>query len=88
MKKLQLFQKFYIFVNSMDVLSIIGIALALSFDSFAAAISCGLNCQPLKQNYKFLIPLSFSFFQAGMPLIGYFAGYKVLQFINSWDHWL
>ncbi|MEA3448989.1 MAG: manganese efflux pump MntP family protein [Bacteroidota bacterium] len=72
----------------MDVLSIIGIALALSFDSFAVAISCGLNCKPLKQNYKIFILLSFSIFQSGMPLIGYFAGYKVLQFINSWDHWL
>ncbi len=72
----------------MDALSIIGIAVALSFDSFAAAISCGLNCKPLTQNYKIFIPLSFSVFQAGMPLIGYFAGYNMLQFINSWDHWL
>jgi len=72
----------------MDILSIIGIAIALSFDSFAAAITCGLNCKPLSWKYKFMIPISFGMFQAGMPLIGYFAGYNLLQFIDAWDHWL
>lgn len=83
-----MFSKFYNFATSMDILSIIGIAIALSFDSFAAAISCGLNCKPLTWNHKLFIPFSFGIFQAGMPLIGYFAGYNLLQYINAWDHWL
>lgn len=72
----------------MDYISVILIAFALSFDSFAAAVSCGLSCKKISLNQKLFIPLSFSVFQAGMPLIGYFAGKAMLQYIRSWDHWL
>lgn len=72
----------------MNLLGITGIALALSFDSFTAAVTCGLNCKPMSWKYRLLIPFSFAVFQAGMPLIGYFASYNLLQYINSWDHWL
>jgi putative Mn2+ efflux pump MntP len=87
-KKSELFCKFYNFAATMDIFSIIGIAIALSFDSYAASVSCGLNCTRFSWAIKLLIPFSFAFFQALLPLVGYFAGVQLIQFINSWDHWL
>jgi manganese efflux pump family protein len=72
----------------MDIISIIGIAIALSFDSYAASVSCGLNCTRFSWTIKLMIPFSFAFFQSLLPLVGYFAGVQLIQFIDAWDHWL
>lgn len=72
----------------MDFVSIIGIAIALSFDSYAASVTCGLNCNKFTWGVKLLIPLSFALFQAIFPLIGYFFGHIILPYIQAWDHWL
>lgn len=80
--------KFYKFVNFMDVFSLFGIAIALSFDSFAASVSCGLNFRNYNWVHILLIPFSFAFFQAIFPLIGYLVGKELMPVIKSWDHWL
>jgi putative Mn2+ efflux pump MntP len=72
----------------MSLLEITLIALGLSMDAFAVSITLGLSVQ--KPSFRqFLIPgLYFGFFQAIMPLIGYFAGIQFAQKIQNYDHWI
>ena len=83
-----MFNTFFTFAKIMDIISVIGIAFALSFDSYAASVSCGLNCSRFSWTVKLLIPLSFALFQAVFPLVGYFFGSILLPIIQAWDHWL
>ena len=58
----------------MDFVALIGIAVGLSMDAFAVSVTNGAVCQ--KNNLKFAakLALSFGFFQALMPTIGWLAG--------------
>lgn len=69
-------------------LSILIIAIGLSADCFAVALSSSIakKSLPLWQGFK--IALSFGLFQAAMILIGWWAGSKVIRFISTYDHWL
>lgn len=74
----------------MGIIETLLISLALSMDAFAVAITCGLSCKgkitPLKRILK--VGLFFGFFQAIMPIIGYFAGSLIPFDITSFDHWI
>ena len=72
----------------MELLEIIIIAIGLSMDAFAVSITLGLSVK--KPNAKeYLIPgIYFGFFQALMPLIGYFAGTLFADKIQAFDHWI
>ena len=64
------------------------IGIGLSMDAFAVAVSKGLSMK--KMNYKagIIIALFFGVFQAGMPLIGYFAAVRFEKYITAVDHWI
>jgi len=72
----------------MNYLSIILIAIGLSFDSFAVSISSGL----LKRDIRFFnaarIAFYLAFFQSAMPLLGWLAGSGIKHIVRSFDHWL
>ena len=72
----------------MTFTEILLIGIGLSMDAFAVAISKGLSMQ--KSNYKagLIIALFFGVFQAGMPLIGYFAAIRFERYIVAADHWV
>ena len=72
----------------MSLLEIILIAIGLSMDAFAVSITLGLSVK--KPTIKeVLIPgIYFGFFQALMPLIGYFAGINFANKIQGLDHWI
>jgi putative Mn2+ efflux pump MntP len=72
----------------MGLLEIIIIAVGLSMDAFAVSITLGLSVR--KPTIKeILIPgIYFGFFQALMPLIGYFTGINFAAKIQSLDHWI
>jgi len=72
----------------MDLLSIIIIAIGLSMDSLAVSISNGLSIRNLTFSKSLLIALSLAFFQAIMPLIGWFAGNGIDEYIQEIDHWV
>ncbi len=57
-------------------------------DAFAVSVTNGAVCQ--KNNLKFAakLALSFGFFQALMPTIGWLAGKAAENFISSVDHWI
>jgi len=72
----------------MGLLEIILIALGLSMDAFAVSITLGLSVHKPKLK-EFLIPgIYFGFFQAFMPLVGYFAGINFANKIQHLDHWV
>jgi len=75
----------------MDITTIITfvfIGIGLSFDSFAVSIYCGLAKQHIRFRQAILIAFSFALFQAGFPVIGWFAGNTLHNQISFIDHWI
>lgn len=72
----------------MDFITLLLIAVGLSFDSFAVSVSCGLILTDIKfrQALRFSIPLTL--FQAFMPVIGWYAGLMIKDYISEFDHWI
>jgi putative Mn2+ efflux pump MntP len=72
----------------MSLWEIIIIAVGLSMDAFAVAISLGLSVTQPKAR-EILIPgIYFGLFQALMPAIGYFSGIYFINNIQFLDHWI
>lgn len=71
----------------MDILSLLLIALALSMDAFAVAVSSGMCAGHCVKNTLKLAAF-FGFFQFLMPVIGFFLGRSVYNFIYNVDHWI
>jgi len=64
------------------------IAVGLSMDAFAISITLGLSVKKPKI-IEYLIPgIYFGFFQALMPLIGFFAGTLFAGKISDIEHWV
>lgn len=67
----------------------IALALALSMDAFAAAVCKGACLAGQKDRGEGLaIAVSFGFFQALMPLIGWLLGSRFRVYIESVDHYI
>ncbi len=64
------------------------IAIGLSMDAAAVAMSNGICMDKPKFKTAFLIAFLFGLFQGIMPLIGYFAGSTFSSFISNIDHWV
>jgi len=71
----------------MHFFEILLIAIGLSMDAFAVAVSKGLS---MEKGYKnsLKIGLYFGFFQAFMPLIGYFLGLSFDHIVTKLDHYI
>jgi putative Mn2+ efflux pump MntP len=72
----------------MDFIIIIGIALGLSFDTFAVSLSCGVVESNMRFKNAIRIALMLALFQGVMPVLGYFLGSTVSQHIGKLDHWV
>ncbi len=72
----------------MDIVTILGLAVGLSFDAFAVAITGGAAIRPLRFRQAMKIAFAFGIFQAMMPLIGWAAGLTLEQYIRDYDHWV
>ncbi len=68
------------------------IALSLSLDAFAVAVATGTTLKTIKVSFAFRytmrVSLFFGFFQALMPMIGWFAGKGIIKYIERWDHYV
>ena len=71
----------------MDITTLL-IAVALAMDSFSVAIANGLATKTFKTAKALKIASFFGFFQAIMPIIGWYAGVHILDLISSFDHWV
>ncbi len=72
----------------MSLIEIIIIALSLSLDCFAVSISSGGTMKFLSIKNMFKMAFFFGFFQSIMPVIGFFAGKAMIQYIETIDHWV
>ncbi|MDR2892856.1 MAG: manganese efflux pump MntP family protein [Deltaproteobacteria bacterium] len=71
----------------MSIAAILFLALALAMDAFAVAVASGLRLRcTLGQTLR--MSLTFGGFQAAMPVIGWFLGLSVHEYIESFDHWV
>ena len=71
----------------MDITTLL-IAVALAMDSFSVAIANGLATKKIKNAKAIKIAAFFGFFQAIMPIIGWYAGAHILGLISEVDHWI
>ena len=72
----------------MGSIEIILISLGLAMDAFAVAICKGLSIKKIDWKKALIIALYFGFFQAIMPVIGYFLGTTFESFVVQIDHWI
>lgn len=72
----------------MGLLELFLLAVGLSMDAFAVSVCKGLSMKQMKWKYALSAGLYFGIFQAVMPLIGYFLGYKFQSLITNIDHWI
>lgn len=72
----------------MDYLALFGIAVGLSMDAFAVALTNGAVTRNLKLKHALGIALAFGAFQAVMPTIGWLVGIAGRGIIESVDHWV
>ncbi|MEF9853403.1 MAG: manganese efflux pump MntP family protein [Hydrogenoanaerobacterium sp.] len=72
----------------MDIISLFLLAVGLSMDAFAVAVTDGLCMQKFEPAKALKIGLAFGAAQGIMPVLGYFAGRTFSSAITNLDHWV
>jgi manganese efflux pump family protein len=72
----------------MDYITLVGIALGLSFDTFAVSLSCGVVKSRIIFRDAMRIAFTMALFQGGLPVLGYFLGSTVSRYVSAFDHWV
>lgn len=72
----------------MNIIEIFLIALGLSMDAFAVSVCKGLPLEKTELKKALYAGLWFGFFQALMPVIGYFTGDRLSEYVAAFDHWV
>jgi putative Mn2+ efflux pump MntP len=75
-------------VSDTGFLSILIIAVGLSADCFAVSLSSSISRRSLPLWQGLRVALFFGFFQSAMTLFGWWAGSRILQYIENIDHWI
>ena len=72
----------------MDFITIVAVALGLSFDSFAVSLSYGVIQNKIIFWQAVRIAFFLAVFQAGMLVAGYFLGSFISDIVKAADHWV
>ena len=72
----------------MEIISIILVAISLSFDTFSVSLTAGVGNAKMKLKSMLTFPLTLAIFQGGFFLLGGAAGSKFLSTIEHYDHWI
>ena len=72
----------------MSFIEILLIGIGLSMDAFSVSICKGLTTKQFSLKMALTCGWWFGFFQALMPVIGYFLGAQFQQYIETFDHWI
>jgi putative Mn2+ efflux pump MntP len=72
----------------MGPIELIIIAVALAMDAFAVAVATGVALKAVSPRQTFRLAWHFGLFQALMPILGWFLGLTVRQYIEAYDHWI
>jgi putative Mn2+ efflux pump MntP len=72
----------------MDFFSILLVAVSLSMDALAVALSTGMCVKETRLRDAVRIGLFFGGFQFGMPVVGWLLGRSVASSVRQVDHWI
>jgi len=72
----------------MDFVTIVAVALGLSFDTFAVSLSYGVIRNGILFRQAVRIALVLAFFQAGLLAAGFFLGSVISEIVKAADHWI
>lgn len=72
----------------MTFIELLLIAIGLSMDAFSVSICKGLTTKKFSWRMALVCGLWFGFFQALMPIIGFFLGAQFQEMIEAYDHWI
>ena len=73
----------------MDFFAVFLIALGLSADCFAVAVSGSISMgDALDRAKRIKVAVNFGFFQFAMLVVGFLAGSTVVGLIDNFDHWI
>jgi putative Mn2+ efflux pump MntP len=72
----------------MDFITLLLIAIGLSFDTFAVSVSTGLAINHIRFWQGVRVAIILALFQAMMPYFGWFVGKQVATLISDYDHWI
>ena len=72
----------------MTIIAVIFIALGLAMDAFAVSISSGAVIKKMHIKHALLIAGFFGFFQAIMPILGWFLANFAGHFLENFGHWI
>lgn len=75
-------------MSFLDFLELAALALALSMDAFAVAISKGLAASKVSYRQMLIVGAWFGGFQALMPLLGYFLADCCEKYIETYIPWI
>ena len=74
--------------NKMTFVELLLIAIGLSMDAFSVSICKGLTTKKFSWRMALLCGLWFGFFQALMPVIGYYLGDQFQGLIKDFAYWI
>jgi len=72
----------------MDFITIVAVALGLSFDTFAVSLSLGVIQNQIIFRQAVRTAIVMAFFQSGLLVTGYFLGSLISDFMKTADHWV
>jgi manganese efflux pump family protein len=72
----------------MNILTTLGIAVALAMDAFAVAIATGVSLKQVSIRQTFRLSWHFGLFQALMPIIGWSLGASIQDYVAAYAHWV
>lgn len=64
------------------------LGIGLAMDACAVSMANGLKEPEMHISKNIFISFMFAFFQAGMPLIGYFVGHAFIEYIDIYIPWI
>ena len=74
--------------DSLEIISVILIAVALAMDAFAVSLCKGMAMKRPDLRSVLIIALWFGVFQGVMPVIGYVLGSSMYDLMKDYDHWI
>lgn len=75
-------------MNSADFLSVVLIAISLSIDCFAVALSGSASVKTRAALPVLRVALAFGLFQALMPVLGWLVGQTIVNLVANYDHFV
>ncbi len=72
----------------MDFITIVAVAIGLSFDTFAVSLSYGVVQNKVLFRQAVRVALILAIFQAGLMVTGFFLGSLISDIMKSADHWV